>query len=110
MFFDGLLGVLPLTYFYVSKSARLYLFPQSVKFITFAAAPLVLTQLVRNQTGQRLRQAAGARGRARDAAVPRQGSGRLLSATSSFFGDGRGYSTGAAPARRRSTGPLLLLL
>ena len=30
------------------KSARAYLFPQSVKFITFAAAPLVLTPFVRN--------------------------------------------------------------
>ena len=50
MFFDrGTFWVLPLTYSYLPKSARAYLFPQSVKFITFAAAPLVLTPFVRNQ-------------------------------------------------------------
>ena len=52
MLFDkGTFAVLPLTYFYLPKSARVYLFPQSVKFITFncSAAPLVLTPFVRNQ-------------------------------------------------------------
>ena len=48
MFFDrGTLWVLPLTYFYLPKSARAYLFPQSLK--THYAAPLVLTPFVRNQ-------------------------------------------------------------
>ena len=51
MFFDrGTFWVLPLTYFYLPKSARAYrtayLFP-SVKFVAFAAAPLVLTPFVR---------------------------------------------------------------
>ena len=50
MLFDReLFWVLPLTYFYLPKSARAYLFPQSVKFITFAAAALALTPAVRNQ-------------------------------------------------------------
>ena len=49
LFNRGTFRVLPLTYFYLPKSARAYLFPQSVKFITFAAAPLVLTPFVRNQ-------------------------------------------------------------
>ena len=50
MLFDrGTLWVLPLTYFYLPKSARAYLFPQPVKVITFAAAPLVLTPFLRNQ-------------------------------------------------------------
>ena len=49
MLFDrGTFWSLPFTY-YLPKSARAYLFPQSVKFITFAAAPLVLTVFVRNQ-------------------------------------------------------------
>ena len=48
MLFDrGTFWSLPFTY-YLPKSARAYLFPQSVKFITFAAAPLVLTPFVRN--------------------------------------------------------------
>ena len=46
---EGPFGVLPLTYAYLHKSARAYLFPQSVKLITFAAAPLVVTPFVRNQ-------------------------------------------------------------
>ena len=51
MFFDGgTFWVLPLTYFYLPKSARAYLFPNlSNKSITFAAAPLVLTPFVRNR-------------------------------------------------------------
>ena len=50
MFFDrGTFWVLLLTYFYLPKSARAYFFSQSVEFITFAAAPLVLTPFVRNQ-------------------------------------------------------------
>ena len=49
-FFDrGTFLVLSLTYFYLPESARAYLFPQSVKIITFAAAPLVLTPFARNQ-------------------------------------------------------------
>ena len=44
MFFDtGTFWVFPLTYFYIPKSARAYLFPNLSKFITFAAAPSVLT-------------------------------------------------------------------
>ena len=39
----------PFAYFYLPKSARAYLFPQSVKLVTFAAAPLVLTPFVRNR-------------------------------------------------------------
>ena len=45
--FDRDFWVLPLAYFYLSQSARAYLFPQS--FNTFAAGPLVLTPFVRNQ-------------------------------------------------------------
>ena len=41
----GICLVLPLTYFYLPKSARAYLFPQS-------AAPLVLTPFIRNQDGR----------------------------------------------------------
>ena len=41
--------VLPLTYFYLPKSARAYFFPDPSKCIAFAAAPLVLTPFVRNQ-------------------------------------------------------------
>ena len=47
--------VLPLTYFYLPKSASAYLFPESVKNITFAAAPLVLTPFVRSQGMSRAR-------------------------------------------------------
>ena len=43
MFFDR-----DLTYFHLPKSARAYLFPQSVKIVAFAAAPLVLTRFVPN--------------------------------------------------------------
>ena len=48
---EGVFGVLPLTYFYIPKSARVYFSPKFVKthYITFAAAPLVLTPFVRNQ-------------------------------------------------------------
>ena len=50
-YFDrGTFWVLPLTCFYVPKSARVYLFPQSVKINYFCSAPLVLTPFVRNQT------------------------------------------------------------
>ena len=50
MFFDrGTFWVLPLPYFYLPKSARAHLFPQSVKIRTSAAASLVLTPFVRNQ-------------------------------------------------------------
>ena len=50
MFFDrGTFRILPLIYVYIPKSARGYPFLQSVKFITFAVAPLVLTPFVRNQ-------------------------------------------------------------
>ena len=38
-FLTGNLGVLPLTYFYLSKSARAYLFPQSVKIHYFCSGP-----------------------------------------------------------------------
>ena len=62
-FFDrGTFWVLPLTCFYPPKSDRAY---HLSKFITFAAAPLVLTPFVRNQgeEGDRLlrRLAAGER-------------------------------------------------
>ena len=40
--------------FYLPKSARAYLFPNLSKFITFAAASLVLTPLVRNQRAPRV--------------------------------------------------------
>ena len=44
LIFDrGTVWVLPLSYFNLPKSARAYLFPQSVKLISFAASPLVLT-------------------------------------------------------------------
>ena len=51
MSFDrGTFRVLPLTYFYLPKSASAYLFPNLSKLITFfAAAPLVSTPFVRNQ-------------------------------------------------------------
>ena len=53
MFFDrGTFWVLLLTYFYLPKSARAYIFPQPVKIITFAAAPLVLTPFVPNQSAK----------------------------------------------------------
>ena len=45
----GFFWLLTLTYFYILKIARAYLFPNLSKFTTFAAAPLVLTQFVRNQ-------------------------------------------------------------
>ena len=46
----GTFWVLPLTCFYLPKSARAYVcLPNLSKFITFAAAPLVLTSFVRNQ-------------------------------------------------------------
>ena len=41
MFFDRVnLWVLPLTYFYLPKSARVYLFPQSVKIHYFCSGPI----------------------------------------------------------------------
>ena len=41
MFFDrGTLWVLPLTYFYLPKSARAYLFPQSVRNHYFCSGPI----------------------------------------------------------------------
>ena len=41
MFFDrGTFWVLPLTYFYLPKSARAYLFPQSVKIHCFCSGPV----------------------------------------------------------------------
>ena len=50
MFFDrGTFRVLPLTYCCIPKSARAYLFPNLSEFLTFAAAPLVLTPFLRNQ-------------------------------------------------------------
>ena len=50
MFFDrGSFWVLPLTYFYLPRKCQGVLFPQSIKIITFAAAPLVLSPFVRNQ-------------------------------------------------------------
>ena len=52
-FFDrGTFRVLPLIYLYLPKSARASFFPNLSRFITFAAAPLVLTPFVRNQPGQ----------------------------------------------------------
>ena len=52
MFLDrGSFWGLPLTYFYLPKSARAYLFSNRSKFMTFAAAPLVLTPFVRNHRG-----------------------------------------------------------
>ena len=50
-FLTGICRVLPLVYFYILKSARAYLFTQSVNdIIVFAAAPLVLTPFLRSQT------------------------------------------------------------
>ena len=50
MFFErGTFWVLPLIYCYLPKSAGAFLFPNLSKFITFAAAPVVLTPFVRNQ-------------------------------------------------------------
>ena len=48
---EGLLEVLPLTYYYLPESARAYLcYPiYQTSLIIFAAAPLVLTPFVRNQ-------------------------------------------------------------
>ena len=41
MLFDrGAFGVLPLTYFYIHKGARSYLFPQSVKIHDFCSGPV----------------------------------------------------------------------
>ena len=37
---EELFGVLPLTYFYLPKSARAYLFPQSVKTHCFCSGPI----------------------------------------------------------------------
>ena len=42
-FFDrGILWVLPLTYFYLPKSARAYLFPQSVNNHYFCSGPIIV--------------------------------------------------------------------
>ena len=50
MLFDrGTFWVLPLTHFCLPNSARAYLFSNLSEFITFAAAPLVLTPFVRSQ-------------------------------------------------------------
>ena len=49
VFDRGTFQVLLLTHFCIPKSARAYLSPKSVKIITFAAAPLALTPVVRNQ-------------------------------------------------------------
>ena len=46
---EGLFGLLPLAYFYLPKVPGRTFFPNLSKFITFAAAPLVLTTFVRNQ-------------------------------------------------------------
>ena len=44
MFLTETFWLLPLTYFYLPKSARAYLFPQSVEIhFLFAAAPFLLT-------------------------------------------------------------------
>ena len=49
-FLTGIFGVLPLTYFDIPRSARAYLFPQSVKNHCFCSGTiLVLTPFVRNQ-------------------------------------------------------------
>ena len=45
---EGLFGVLPLTYFYLPKMPGCAFFPNLSTFITFAAAPLVLTPFVCN--------------------------------------------------------------
>ena len=45
----GTLWVLWLTYFYLPKTARTYLFPRSAKCITSAAAPLALSPFVRSR-------------------------------------------------------------
>ena len=49
LFDRGTFWALPLTYFCIPKSARAYLFPQSLEFITCAEAPLVLTSFLRSQ-------------------------------------------------------------
>ena len=51
LFFDrGTFWVLPIIYFYLPKVPGRTFFPNLSKLITFAAAPLVLTPFVRNQT------------------------------------------------------------
>ena len=40
LFDRGTYWVLPLTYFYIPKSARVYLFPQSVKVHYFCSDPM----------------------------------------------------------------------
>ena len=69
------LGTPIITYFYLPISARAYLFSQSVKIIISAAAPLVLTPFVRNQTNRKIFQGEprglrGAAGRAQSRKEP----------------------------------------
>ena len=49
LFYRGIFWVLPLTFFYIPKSARVHFFRNLSDFIIFTAAPLVLTPFVRNQ-------------------------------------------------------------
>ena len=49
LFDRGTFWVLPLTYLYITKSARAYLFPQSVKFHYFCSGPMSVDPFVRNR-------------------------------------------------------------
>ena len=61
IFFEtGTLWVLPLTYFDLPKSARAYLFPQSVNTHYFCSGPISVAQFVRNQQSGSTGAAAGA--------------------------------------------------
>ena len=57
MFFDrGTFWLLPLTYFYVSKSASAYMFPQSVKIISFCSGSIIADRIGPQPKSSRLAQ------------------------------------------------------
>ena len=58
---EGLFGYSPLTYFYIPKSARAYLFPQSVKNHYFCSGPISVDLFVRNHVEHRRAGLTGAR-------------------------------------------------
>ena len=47
----GTFCVLPLTYFYIPKSARVYLFPQSVKIHYFCSGPISVDPICPQPSG-----------------------------------------------------------
>ena len=90
MFFDrDFLGT-PVNLLLSPKESRAYLFPQPLKFVTFAAAPLVLTSFVRNQTSQHADWPRGSRRR-----------GARLRQTLPLKSSER-HAEGARPPRRRT--------